>query len=145
MKWDLLAATVVLGLFAAQPAFAQQSEEERIELAIAQANKALAASTMAGAKVSLRRASNCLYGRDSGYFAAGVGGPCNSRKDLSMSNTNEEKRKLVFDAVNKLFYAGNQTDLQRAKDSAEDAVGILEKAKEVEEALKEEESEAPPQ
>lgn len=144
MKRNILAATIVLGLFAAQPACAQQSEEERIDLALAQAKKAMAASTMAGARVALRRASNCLYGRDSGYFATGVGGPCSSRKDLSMSNTNEEKRQLVYNAVVKLFYAGNQTDLQRAKDSAEDAVAYLEQAKELEEALKEE-TEAEPQ
>ena len=138
MNRNILAAAFALSLFAMPPAQAQVTEEQRIDHAIAQAKKAMEASTMTQARVSLRRASNCLFGRDSGYFAASVGGPCNERKDLSMSTTNEDRRKLVFDAVNKLFYAGNLNDLQRAKDSAEDALALLEQAKELEAALKEE-------
>lgn len=130
MNRKLLAATVLMSLCAIQPARAQMTEEQLIDHAIAQAKAAMEATTMARAKVVLRRASNCLIGRDSGYFFVGAGGPCNSRINVTTATTDAFKREQVTNAYNKLLAASGQTDLQRAQDYAEDAVALLEEAKE---------------
>lgn len=132
MKRNMLAAAFALGLFAAPPAQAQATAEELIDHAIAQAKVAMEATTMTKAKASLRRASNCLIGRDSGYFLVGAGGPCNSRINVTTSTTDSTKRELVTNAFNKLLAASGKSDLQEAQDYAEDAIAQLEEAKEAE-------------
>ena len=137
MNRNILAGAVVFGLFAVQsvqaelPAPIQLTEEQLIDHAIAQAKLAMDATTMSRAKPLLQRAANCLIGRDSGYFVVGAGGPCNSRINLTTSIANKQKRDLVTDAYNKLLGASGKADLQEAQDSAEDAIAMLEEAKEV--------------
>lgn len=139
MNRNLLAGTALLGLVAVQsvqaelPAPAQLTEAQLIDHAIAQAKLAMDATIMSRAKPLLQRAANCLIGRDSGYFVVGAGGPCNSRINLTTSITNKQKRDLVTDAYNKLLGGSGKADLQEAQDWAEDAVGMLEEAQQVEE------------
>lgn len=139
MKRNIVAGTVLLGLFAIQsvqaelPAPAEVTEEQLIDHAIGQAKLAMDATTMTRAKPLLKRAANCLIGRDSGYFVVGAGGPCNSRINLTTSIANKQKRDMVTDAYNKLLAGSGKNDLQEAQDYAEDAITLLEEAKEVEE------------
>jgi hypothetical protein len=132
MKRNIFAPAFVLGLFAVQPAHAQVTAEELIDHAIAQAKVAMEATTMTKARSSLRRASNCLIGRDSGYFIVGAGGPCNSRINVTTSTADLTKRELVTNAFNKLLAAGGKASLQDAQDYAEDAIAELEEAQEAE-------------
>lgn len=129
MKRNILAAAILLGLFAAQPARAQLTPEQLIDHAITQAKAAMNATTMTQAKALLRRASNCLIGRDSGYFIVGAGGLCNSRINVTTSTADITKRELVTNAFNKLLAGGGKADLQEAKDYTEDAIAQLEEAK----------------
>lgn len=129
MKSKFLAAAILTGACMAQPAAAQMTDTDLIDGALAQAKVAMDATTMTKAKTALRRASNCLIGRDSGYFIVGAGGPCNSRKNLTTGTEDAEKRGQITDAFNKLLAASGYTDLQRAQDYAEDAIALLTEAK----------------
>jgi hypothetical protein len=129
MNAKLIVATAVMSLSMATPAQAQMTEEQLIDHAIAQAKAAGEATTMARAKAILRRASNCLIGRDSGYFFVGAGGPCNSRINVTTATTDAFKREQITNAFNKLLAASGKADLQEAQDYAEDAVAMLEEAK----------------
>lgn len=137
MNRNILAGAALLGLIAVQstqaalPAGGQLTDDQLLDNAIAQAKLALDATTMSRAKPLLQRAANCLIGRDSGYFVVGAGGPCNSRINLTTSTAIKQKRDLVTDAYNKLLAASGKADLQEAQDYAEDAVAMLEEAKEV--------------
>lgn len=134
MKSKVLAGAILLGLFAVQSTRAELAapievtEQQLIENAIGQAKLAMDATTMTRAKVLLRRASNCLIGRDSGYFIVGAGGPCNSRINVTTSATNPQVREQVTNAFSMLLAAGGQSDLQRAQEFAEDAIALLEEA-----------------
>ncbi|RYY27601.1 MAG: hypothetical protein EOP62_06275 [Sphingomonadales bacterium] len=129
MKRHILAATALLGFFAAQPAYAQVTADQLIDHAITQAKAAMEATTMPRAKVLLQRAANCLIGRDSGYFVGGAGGLCNARTNLTTSTTNAQQREQVTSAHNKLLAGSGQPTLQSAQDYAEDAIALLEEAK----------------
>lgn len=137
MNRNILIAAALLGIVAAQPAHAQQSEEERIDFAIAEAKKVGKATTITKGKMHLRRASNCLFGRDSGYFIVGAGGPCTSRINLTTTATPMEKRDNITNAANMLL-AATGNPLQQAQDYAEDAIALLEEAKELGEETEEE-------
>ncbi|MES2986462.1 MAG: hypothetical protein V4808_01015 [Pseudomonadota bacterium] len=132
MKRNILVATALAGLFAIQPAHAQLTPEQLIDNAITQAKSAMDAASLPRVKVLLQRAANCLIGRDSGYFVIGAGGLCNSRINLTTSITIKQKRDMVTDAYNKLLAGSGQPDVQRAQDYAEDAIALLEEAKEAE-------------